>query len=128
MGLFLSRLIIEDITDSVWKLHQPLVFFSDVLGRIEVPKDFYTDLASVPKVPFVYEAWGNRSHYEAVVHDYLYRIDSVPQATREEADDIFLEAMAARGKSLTVRKPMHWGVRLGGWTSYHKRKVADVLE
>ncbi len=128
MALFLSKLIVEDITDTIWKLHEPLCYHSDIVGRIEVPRGFYTDLASVPKVPFVYETWGNKSHYEAVLHDYLYRIDSVPQATCAQANDVFFEAMAVRNKGVCVRYPMYWGVAIGGRFSYHKRKVTDVLE
>jgi hypothetical protein len=127
MAKFLSYLVIKDITDDIWELHEPLIYESDILGRIEVPVGFQTDLASVPKVPLVYEAWGNRSHYEAVIHDWLYRIDSVPQATFDQANDVFLEAMEVRGKPWYIRKPMYWGVCIGGRSSYHKRKVGECL-
>jgi hypothetical protein len=127
MAKFLSYLVIKDLTDSVWELHEPLIYESDILGRIEVPAGFQTDLASVPRVPIVYEQWGNRSHYEAVIHDWLYRIDSIPQATFGQANDVFLEAMEARGKPWRICAPMYWGVCLGGKSSYHKRKVNDAL-
>lgn len=127
MAKFLSYLVLKDITDSIWELHESLIYESDILGRIEVPEGFQTDLASVPRVPIVYEQWGNRAHYEAVLHDLLYRIDSVPQATFAQANSVFLEAMNVRGKSWNIRYPMYWGVCLGGHSSYHKKKVNDRL-
>lgn len=127
MAKFLSYLILEDISDKVWELHEPLIYESDILGRIEVPVGFQTDLASVPKVPLVYEAWGNRSHYESVIHDLLYRIDSVPAATFDQANAVFLEAMIVRNKPWWIRWPMYKGVCWGGQSSYHKRKVGDKL-
>jgi hypothetical protein len=113
--------------DVIWVLDSPLIYESDIVGRIEVPADFETDLVSVPRVPFLYYFWGDRAHREGVVHDYLYRIDSAPVAERPVADAVFREAMGVRGKSLMVRWPMFFGVRLGGWTAYHKKKVRDKL-
>jgi len=113
--------------DAVWVLDSPLIYESDLLGLVEVPAGFETDFASVPRVPVAYWFFGDRAHRESVIHDYLYRIDSVPQATLSQANDVFFEAMACRGKSCFVRWPMFLGVCLGGWASYHKRKVSDVL-
>lgn len=129
MARFLSDLVRKDLTDEVSVLHEALIYESDVegIGTIVVPIGFYTDLASVPKVPIVYEAWGNRAHYESVLHDFLFRIDSVPQATFEQANDVFCEAMGVRGKSWYIRYPMWLGAKFGGGLSYHKRKVADIL-
>jgi len=127
MAKFLTTLKVEDISDSVWRLLEPLIYESDIVGKITVPAGFYTDLASVPRIPIVFMFFGERSHHEAVIHDYLYRIDSMPQVTFGEANDVFLEAMEARGKSLFIRKPMYWGVCLGGMSSYHKKKVEDKL-
>lgn len=130
--------------DDVWIVVAPLKYWSLILGRRivvptwyeiesepETPEDkelrFYTDFASVPRVPVFYALWGSRAHREAVLHDYLYRIDSKPVVTRSQADSIFLEAMKSTGKSFWLRWPMYLGVRSGGWTAYHKRKVRDIL-
>jgi hypothetical protein len=113
--------------DSVWCLDQPLVFISDLVGKITVPKNFQTDFASVPRIPIAYEFFGDRAHREAVVHDYLYRIDSIPLVTFSQANKVFLEAMKVRGKSFFVRYSMYLGVVLGGCTSYHKKKVMDKI-
>ncbi len=116
--------------EGIYVLDSPLVYDSELLNRtITVPKDFYTDLASVPRVPIAYMFYGGRSHREAVIHDYLYRIDSDPVVTCMTANKIFLEAMKARGKSLwKIAYPMFAGVCLGGWALFHKKRVADKLE
>ena len=113
--------------DKIWIIDSPLLYQSDILGPITVPVGFETDFASVPRIPLFYTLFGDRAHRESVIHDYLYRLDAIPQATRSQADDVFLEAMKCRGKGFFVRYAMWMGVRAGGWTAYHKRKVADKL-
>lgn len=115
----------------IWILDRPLLYYSSYLKKIgkqpqvAVPKDFETDFASVPRVPIAYWFWGGRCHRESVIHDFLYRIDCVPEVSRAEADKVFLEAMEVRQKPWGVRWPMYLGVRLGGGSSYRKRTVAD---
>lgn len=119
---------LKDGNDRIWIVCKPLKCWSELLGRmIVVPPWFETDFASVPRVPVIYEAWGDRAHREAVLHDYLYRIDSVPVVKKSEADNIFLEAMQSTGKPWYISRFMYWGVCLGGGSSYHKRKVRDHL-
>ncbi len=122
---FLSELQITNLEkENTWRLEKTLIYGSELLGRIVcVPIRFITDLASVPRVPIAYTLWGDRSHHEAVLHDYLYRSDSIPIVSRKTADKIFLEAMKYRGKPLRIRWPMYLGVRIGGFGAYHKKKV-----
>lgn len=122
---FLTRLECYSLgDDSTWTLTTPLIYASEHLNKtITVPACFDTDLASVPRIPIVYMCWGARAHHESVLHDYLYRTDSAPIVSRETADRVFLEAMEVRGKPRRIRWPMYCGVRLGGWTAYHKRTV-----
>jgi hypothetical protein len=114
-------------SDSVWLLDKPLIYESGIAGLIEVPAGFETDFASVPRIPVFYMAFGDRAHREAVLHDYLYRKDSVPCVSFMEANRVFLEAMKLRGKPVYISYPMFWGVVIGGYFSYHKRKVKDKL-
>ena len=128
MSEFLTELVVDDCCDAYARLVSPLSYESDLLEKIiTVPVGFETDFASVPRVPIVYWFWGGRAHREAVLHDYLYRIDSDPVVSEEVANKVFFEAMQARGKGFFVRWPMYWGVCLGGWTAYHKKLVADKL-
>jgi hypothetical protein len=128
MAKFLTELDVRlKDDDKIWVIDSPLIYESDIVGRIEVPQGFETDFASVPRIPLIYTLYGDRAHRESVLHDYLYRIDSVPPATYDEANQVFLEAMTVRGKSWFVRKCMYAGVCAGGFTSYHKKRVKDCL-
>ena len=130
MSQFLTELCanLKPGSDKVWILDKPLRYHSDLLGAvIEAPAGFYTDLASVPRIPFIFTLWGNRAHREAIIHDYLYCSDSVPVATKVQADRVFLEAMRVRGKAFYVRWFMFVGVLGFAWMFFHRRKVADPL-
>lgn len=113
--------------DKIWVLDSPLIYQSDILGKIEVPAGFETDFSSVPRVPIAYMLFGGKAHRESVIHDFCYRLDSFPVSTYSQANNVFLEAMKVRGKGFFVRHAMYYGVVAGGWTSFHKRKVADKL-
>lgn len=113
--------------DTVWVLMSPLIYESDLLGTIIVPESFETDFASVPRVFIIYTLFGDRAHRESVIHDYLYRIDSVPLASYSQANECFFEAMQCREKPFYIRYPMWWGVMFGGMSSYHKKYVGDKL-
>jgi len=134
MSQFITELDIKPCdNECIWVLQKPLLYYSSLLKslgkqpQVVVPEGFETDLASVPRLPFLYALWGGRAHREGVVHDYLYRKDSMPPVGRSVADRVFLEAMDVRGKPWNVRWPMYLGVRIGGWTAYHKRLVGDKL-
>ncbi len=123
---FLSTLKIEDIGTcggrTVYRLEAPLVYDSGE-RVITVPAGFETDLASVPRLPIVYMMWGDRAHRESVLHDYLYRIDSVTDLPRADCDALFRQAMISRGNPWWIYQPMYWGVWLWGWTGYKKVPV-----
>lgn len=113
--------------DRIWSILSPLIYCSNILGIIRVPAGFETDFASVPRVPIVFRLYGDRAHRESVIHDYLYRIDSTPEASFDIANLVFLEAMTCRGKSHFIRCGMYKGVCLGGKRHYHKLHVGDSL-
>lgn len=128
MSKFVTNLLINQITDKVFELVSPLIYESDLLKcTITVPIGFQSDGASVPRVPIAYMLFGDRAHHEAVIHDFLYRMDSIPLATYDQANDVFFEAMVCRGKGFFVRRFIYWGVCIGGFTSYHKKAVGDKL-
>lgn len=107
----------------IYALMDNLVYITRDGYEIIIPKGFQTDLASVPRLPVIYSSWGDRAHREAVLHDYLYRIDSVPVVSRAGADMLFKEAMISRGQPWHIYYPMYIGVRTGGAFSYHKYSV-----
>ncbi len=120
MPKFLTRLDVEHLSDEQWKLSDDLVYQSDIVGLVTVPKGFVTDFASVPRLPGAYWVAGGKANKEAVVHDFLYRSKL---CTRKEADDVFLEAMELNGQSWWRRRLMWAGVRLFGWTAYPKEST-----
>lgn len=129
MSRFVSDLETKLINDdSVWELIRPLTYWSDYLQcNVEVPAGFKTDFASVPRVPIAYTLFGDRAHREAVIHDYLFRKDSIPKVSFMDANIVFLEAMTLRGKSPFVRYSMFLGVCLGSIFCFHKKKVKDNI-
>jgi len=121
---FRSELTATLITDRTWRLHEPLVFYSDILKQeVIVPKDFFTDFASVRRVPFIFDFLGDEAHEAAVIHDYLYKKNSIPVVEREIADDIFDEAMIASDIWKWRRMIFYYGVRIGGELFYHKHSL-----
>ena len=114
-------------SDKIWIIQSPLVYESDLVGVVRVPVGFETDLASVPRVPIIYAMWGARAHREAVLHDYLFRINASPAVTFDTANEVLLEAMKATGKPWYIRYPMYWGVCFGAHEYFNKHRVEDVL-
>ena len=112
---FLTPLVAKklgDDNDPLWELAQPLIYKSLILcGVITVPTGFKTDFASVPRIPFVYDAVGNVAREASVVHDYLYTTHAV---NRETADAVLREASKATGVNWLRRWAMWLGVRIGG--------------
>lgn len=107
----------------IFRLTTSFRYHSSV-GTIWIPKGFYTDGASVPRIFWnIFSPFG--SYFSAaLVHDYLYSKDSTARCTiedRETADSIFLEAMFNAGVGWLTRHTVHSAVRLGGWRSYKKK-------
>jgi len=127
MSGFLSELDTHMKGDSTYVLDSPLHYDSKMIGMVTVPVGFETDLASVPRIPVIYELWGARAHREAVVHDYLCRTDSLPVVSCPDANSVFLEAMKSRGVSWWIRYPMYFGVCLGCWILFHRKRVCDEI-
>ena len=84
-----------------------------------VPANFETDLASVPRFPLTWLLSGGRADAAAVLHDWLYRSGCKFKQikTREEADDVFLEAMQSTGVPRWPCLAMYHAVKQTGcWT------------
>ena len=119
---------LKNDTDCIYILDSPLEYYSESLKtKITVPIKFHTDFASVPRIPIIYELYGNRAHREAVIHDYLFCKDSIPLVSFMKANWIFLEAMKARNKNFFIRQHMFAGVCIGSYFCFHRRKVLDIL-
>ena len=111
----------------IFQLTEPFRYRSS-LGTITIPKGFFTDGASVPRIFWnIFSPWG--SYFSAaLVHDYLYSKDSndiYPISERSVADKIFKEAMFNAGVGWVTRETVYRAVRLGGWASYKKKFSKD---
>ena len=124
---FLCDLDARLVEDCYWDLNHSLWYNSPRFGMIEVKKGFQTDLASVPRVPIVYELWGNSAHREAVLHDFVYRYDSEPHLTFMQANYVFLEAMKLRRVPFYIRYPMYLGVCAGGIVHFGRYSYKDKI-
>ncbi len=113
----------------IWRLTQPLLYLNTSHGLIAVPAGFHTDFCSVPRHPsFVYGLFGDRLHRVGVLHDYAFCIDSIPQFTFEEANNLFLEAglQGFEGEASKEMVEIMTGVlNVASKAFYHKRKVED---
>lgn len=125
---FLTALRLERHAD-VWLVLAPLRYRSAVVDAvIEVPVGFLTDLASVPRVPFLFWAAGGAAPGPAVLHDWLCQ-SHPPGVSWVQAAAVFLEAMSLDGTPGWRARLMWLGVRIAGaaaWDSGPARR--RVLE
>lgn len=105
-----------------WQTGLPLNYYSAARKKnYVVDAGFTTDLASVPRwLPLTYAIFGGEAPAAAVVHDWLYRYGKRYRqiADREEADDVFYEAMLDTGVPNWKAAVMHAAVRLFGAKSF----------
>lgn len=157
MAKFLNNIHSEDVGYCkgrlIRRLTEPLIWVHE-FKRIEIPTDFESDGASVPRLPFIYAKWGDKVHREAFGHDYGYRKDAVMLTVRDmkinlscewplaeeyiiarasiykdEADWlIFRQTIKDHEKptySWSIYQPMYLAVRLGGGSSFRRMNVLD---
>ena len=129
--MFLNTIKVE-LTDNtgrgLWRVLEDFVYVSDLVGVIVVPKDFMTDFASVPRIPFVFMLTGNTAHQAALVHDYLYTSN---EFSRKLSDEVFKEAIEASREPSWRASIMYAGVRIGGqssWESAGPRQTEAVKQ
>ncbi len=131
---FIRPLILEYIPETnMWKIVRKLVYFVGEEGsndRIIVPKDFITDLKSVPWPAVMFIPKSGKSNQSAVLHDYLYSIrgeisepGNMKKRTRKECDGIFKESMQILGVHWFKLGTIFNAVRLGGWLPWKKHKL-----
>lgn len=104
-----SPLLLEPYGDRKWILKEEYVY--EINGYyLKVPKGFITDLASVPRVLWVFFPPYGKYTEAAVVHDYLYSKINDTGINRELADKIFNHIMKELGVSFYKRNSMYRAV------------------
>lgn len=154
MGKFITSLQLEQIREAtpiqnaLYKVTSPLIYESKTLASpIYVPTGFTTDLASMPRIPFLYAMLGGLGNYAAVLHDYLYTYphkvekNSNIVVSRKVADKVLCGAVidgmiAKTDDTMTLKAAWNniWyicigycfyiGVRIGG-SSHWKDRIEE---
>jgi hypothetical protein len=109
-------LVVAEEVGNTWRLLYPLTYEGN-FDTFEVPKDFRTDFASVPRIFWnIIPPTGGYTK-AAVLHDYLYYTKMV---SRKDADGIFRRIMHEYGVGGLKRRTMYWAVRAFGWLAWKK--------
>jgi hypothetical protein len=128
----------DDLLEAEWltttgplKLLRPLVYHS-ASGRVfTVPKDFTTDLATIPtwlpgaiRLELGTELFSGEP---GVLHDMAYALGPslTPPVNREQADALLYEALLAVGASKARAEWFYLGVRVAGQFAWDEHRKED---
>jgi hypothetical protein len=121
-ALELSRFV-----EPIWFLKSPISWRPDAgrtgFGIVQAPAGFVTDLASIPRVFFVFLRPDGEYAYAAIIHDFLYWEQPVPRKT---ADDILRMAMEDLEVSPATVSVIYNAVRLFGEASWKSNAEAKA--
>jgi len=109
-----------------WVIKEDLIYEHPETGqKFIVPRDFGTDLASVPRL--FWSAFPPCGKYTpaAVVHDYFYW-EQEETCDRKCADRILLLAMKDSNVDRSTREIIYDAVRVGGKSAWKKNKLAKA--
>lgn len=126
-GKFLTELVLVDVGNGKhYILHHPLRYRTRGQAVIEVPIGFVTDLASIPRGLWNFFPKTGGYSWAAVLHDYLYRNDSVPLVHQRTADELMKQAMedSPHPPRWLTRQIIYLGLRVGGEHAFHQHPVA----
>lgn len=118
--MFLSLLIVMAMHSDYWRLVQDMMYQTEGGKIITVPKDFLTNLASVPRMLRPILNRNGKSRRPAVLHDWLYTNQVC--VSRKEADKLFYEALRSEGMNWAGAQVYYRGVRAFGFFYYGKCK------
>ena len=121
MSQFLTPLIVEKVGPQLWKLHEPLVFLSDLYpGQFVAPKGMVTNFASIPRVFWVRFPPVDIYDPAAVIHDGAYQNSLLTRegqrinVVKFVADNLFKEALLTCGVGKIRATQMYEMVKLFG--------------
>lgn len=129
MSKFTAPLAVIQTENGDWQTASEVVYFSaceelDLALEVRcrekyiVPAGFITDFASIPRLFWTVVGHPAGKYAQAaVLHDYLYRTNSV---SRAKADSLFREAMIVLGVPFYQRWVLWAGVRVGGFIAYNR--------
>ena len=124
MSSFTDPLTVTKLPGGKWKVSRPFRYYIGCEGSssfVNIPEDFETDFASVPRGLWNLFPPDGKYSQAAVLHDFLYckkgRIKSIigNPVSRKTCDEIFLEAMQVLGVPWLSRHIIFLAVRACGW-------------
>jgi hypothetical protein len=135
MSAFLTRLRVEILPPSevtgtnLYRLTEPFVIDSNIVGRFEVPAGFVTNFASVPWIAYRYiHPEKPCICYPSAAHDYGYAIGGLlPDGRffdRPVWDDVLEELMVIAGARWDERKVVRRAVGMFGGSHWVPAKKA----
>lgn len=105
----------------LYRVREAFAFVSAAGWRIDVPQNFTTDFASIPRPVYSYISPEDPVIlFPSVIHDYLYtrKGDLGPESrvvfNRKQADEVLRQAMLICGARATQAFVVYNAVRLGG--------------
>lgn len=117
MGVFVNKLIIEDINGKEWVLHETFKWQSNDGYTITILPGFSTDFATVPKLLQLIFPPTDKYDKACLIHDFLYTGNNI---NRKRCDDYFLEALKDCEVTFLKRYIMYFSVRLFGRYYFNK--------
>lgn len=102
-----------------WSLLAPFEFYASRIGVIIVPRDFVTDLASIPRLFWNILPPFGKYQEAAVIHDWCYRNHLF---TRSRCDRILLLGMKLCCVPRWQRVVIFLAVRALGWIAWRDEK------
>lgn len=91
---------------------------------ITIPYFFETDLASIPRILWIFASPAHSSFMRpAIAHDWFYKESC--EFNRAEADLIFYHMLRREGVGFFHAKMMYWGVRTFGWMFFNAGRCHD---
>jgi len=97
----------------------PFTYITNAGDSIVIPKGFFTDFASSPRLLWALVPPLGTYGKAAVVHDYLYRTPGL-KYTRKESDNILREACTVLKVKPYKIAMLYWAVRLFGAYKFTK--------
>lgn len=86
-----------------------------------IKKNFISDLASIPRVFWIFYPPFGTYTLASIIHDYLYSKEGSCQVrSRKEADEIFLDVMEKTKVPKFTRSLFYYAVRLFGNSHFYK--------
>jgi len=130
MSSFTIPLTLEKQKNGLWRVYRSFEYHIGEEASnniIHVPKEFETDLASIPRIFWTILPPDGKYSASAVLHDFLYfkkgEIENpgsrvIGLYSRKECDKIFLESMEVLKVPLWKRRIMYRAVRLFGFLAW----------